>query len=193
MREIPTTFCSSQNLETMTGKSRRGFFEQAAAVLLGGMALLVPGATGFVAFLNPLRQKSQSGQWMRLTALDALPEDGTPRRFPIIADRADAWNYFPNEPIGAVFLRRVGSETQALQVICPHAGCSIALQSTPDGSKFVCPCHLANFDLDGKRTDEVSPSPRDMDALDVEIRGQHEVWVKFQTFGLGMAAKVAQG
>ncbi len=177
----------------MTGKSRRGFLEQAAAVLLGGLALLVPGVTGIVAFLNPLRQKSQSGQWMRLTTLDTLPEDGTPRRFAIIADRTDAWNYFPGEPIGGVFLRRAAGETQALQVICPHAGCSIGVQSTPEGNKFVCPCHLANFDLDGKRTDRVSPSPRDMDALDVEIRDQNEVWVKFQTFQLGMAAKVAQG
>jgi menaquinol-cytochrome c reductase iron-sulfur subunit len=193
MAEIPTTFCKSQNLESMTGKSRRGFFEQAAAVVLGGAALLVPGVTGLVAFLNPLRQKSQSGQWMQLATLDVLNDGDAPRGFAIKADRTDAWNYFPNEPIGGVFLRRVGDEVRALQVICPHAGCSIAVQSTPDGNKFVCPCHLANFDLDGKRTDAISPSPRDMDALEVEIREANQVWVKFQTFQLGMAAKVAQG
>jgi menaquinol-cytochrome c reductase iron-sulfur subunit len=193
MRENPTTFCSSQNVESMTGKSRRGFFEQAAAVLLGGAALLVPGVTALVAFLNPLRQKSQSGQWRQIVSLDLLHDGEPPRGFAINADREDAWNFFPNEPIGSVFLRRAGNEVQALQVICPHAGCSISLQSTPEGNKFVCPCHLANFDLDGKRTDAVSPSPRDMDALEVEIRNTNEIWVKFQTFQLGMAAKVAQG
>jgi menaquinol-cytochrome c reductase iron-sulfur subunit len=192
MQEPPTTFCSSQTFETMTGRSRRGFLEQAAAVLLGGAALLVPGVTGLVAFLNPLRQKSQSGQWMRLATPDTLPADGTPQRFPVLADRDDAWNYFPNEPIGSVNLRRAATGVEALQVICPHAGCSIGLQSAPEGNKFVCPCHLANFDLTGKRTDAVSASPRDMDALDAEIRNQNEVWVKFQTFRLGIAAKLPQ-
>jgi menaquinol-cytochrome c reductase iron-sulfur subunit len=193
MQNSPSTLCSSQDYETMTGKSRRGFFEQAAAVLFGGLALLTPALVGLVAFLNPLRQKSQSGQLMRLASLDALPEDGTPRKFPVIADRVDAWNRFPAQPIGAVFLRRVGGDVRALQVICPHAGCSIGLQSTPEGNKFLCPCHNASFDLDGKRTDKISPSPRDMDALEVVIQNQNEVWVKFQTFGLGTARKAAQG
>ncbi len=177
----------------MANSGRRGFLEQAAAVLFGGAALAVPAVTGLVAFLNPLRQKSQSGQWLRLASLDALPEDSTPRRFAVVANRKDAWNCFPDQPIGAVFLRRLGDQAKALQVICPHAGCSIGVQSTPHGDKFVCPCHLANFDLDGKRTDRVSPSPRDMDALEVEIRNRNEVWVKFQTFRTGIAAKVAQG
>jgi menaquinol-cytochrome c reductase iron-sulfur subunit len=193
MQEHPSTLCCSQKYESMTGKSRRGFFAQVAAVMFGGVALLAPCLTGLIAFLNPLRQKSQGGDFMRLASLDALPEDGVPRKIPVVADRTDAWNRFPAEPIGAVFLRRVGSEVKALQVICPHAGCSIGLQTTAEGSHFLCPCHNANFDLDGKRIDKTSQSPRDMDALEVDIRNQNEVWVKFQTFGLGTSAKVAQG
>jgi menaquinol-cytochrome c reductase iron-sulfur subunit len=81
----------------------------------------------------------------------------------------------------------------ALQVICPHAGCSISFVPSPEGGKFFCPCHIANFDRTGKRLDATSPSPRDMDALEVDIRNKNEVWVKFQTFGLGIANKVAQG
>ena len=125
MPNSPTTSCCWQNRESMTGENRRGFFGQAAAVLCGGVALLVPAAAGVAAFLNPLRQKSQSGQFMRLASLDVLPEDGTPQKVPVIADRTDAWNRFPAEPIGAVFLRRMKDEVVALQVICPHAGCSI--------------------------------------------------------------------
>ena len=162
-------------------------------MVCGGFALLVPAAAGIAAFLNPLRQKSQSGQFMRLASLDMLPDDGTPRKVPVIADRVDAWNTYPAEPIGAVYLRRTGKEVVALQVICPHAGCSVGFVASADGGKFFCPCHIANFDLAGKRTDAVSPSPRDMDSLDVEIRNENEVWVKFQTFGLGTANKVAQG
>ena len=77
-----------------------------------------------------------------------------------------------------------------MQVICPHAGCSINYDAA--GHKYFCPCHSASFDLAGKRTDSTSPSPRDMDSLEVEIRNKNEVRVKFQTFDVGTAKKVAQ-
>jgi menaquinol-cytochrome c reductase iron-sulfur subunit len=175
------------------GESRRGFLAAVTAIIGGGLALLVPTVTGIVAFLNPLRQKSQSGQFVRLSSLDVLREDGTPQKVPVIADRTDAWSRFPAEAIGAVFLRRSGKEVTALQVICPHAGCSISFEGSAEGGKFFCPCHRASFDLSGRRTDEVSPSPRDMDPLEVEIRNSSEVWVKFQTFSLGTSQAIAQG
>lgn len=149
-------------------------------------------ATGIAALLNPLRQKGGGGQFIRLATLDVLPEDGTPYKAPIIAARSDAWTSYPPEPVGAVFLRRAGERVSALQVICPHAGCSISYESTPQGGRFFCPCHAASFDLDGRRTDPSSFSPRDMDTLEVEIRNGKDVWVKYETFRLGTAQKIAQ-
>jgi Rieske Fe-S protein len=127
---------------------------------------------------------------MRLASLATIPADGTPLKVPVIADRTDAWSRFPAEAIGAVFLRRSGDSVTALQVICPHAGCSINYD--PVGRRYFCPCHAASFDLTGKRADATSPSPRSMDSLEVEIRNKNEVLVKFQTFGVGTAKKVAQ-
>jgi menaquinol-cytochrome c reductase iron-sulfur subunit len=173
--------------------NRRGFLGKAAAVICGGIGLLIPSVAGIVAFLNPLRQKSQSGEFMRLAPLSALPTDGTPRKVAVVADRSDAWSTYSAESIGAVFLRRTGENVQALQVICPHAGCSINFEGSGSSGKFFCPCHSASFDLDGKRMDTTSPSPRDMDTLEVEVRNKSEVWVKFQTFGVGTPAKTAQG
>ncbi len=193
MQDSSSPSCCCAKHASPSGKNRRGFLAQALAVICGGAALLVPTAVGLLAALNPLRQKSQSGQFMRLGSLDLLPDDGTPRKVPVIADRADAWNRYPAEPVGAVFLRRTGGEVLALQVICPHAGCSIGFEGSGKDGKFFCPCHAASFDLVGKRMDQTSPSPRDMDTLEVEIRNKSEVWVKFQTFGVGIGAKVAQG
>ncbi|MBN2475763.1 MAG: Rieske 2Fe-2S domain-containing protein [Pirellulales bacterium] len=174
-------------------EQRRGFLAQAISLVLGTVTLLVPAVVGIVSFLNPLRQHGQAGRFMRLTSLDVLPEDGTPRKFPVIADRTDAWNRFPNEPIGAVFLRRVKPDkVEALQVVCPHAGCSIQYEATDDGGKFFCPCHSASFDLSGKRLDETSPSPRDLDTLDVKVESDGEVLVKFQSFETGTAKKVVK-
>lgn len=192
MQDSPTTSCCCAKSALPADENRRGFLQKSAALICGGVALLIPAAAGVVAFLNPLRQKSSGGQFMRLASLDVLPEDGTPRKIPVIADRTDAWNRYPAEPIGAVFLRRVGDGVAALQVICPHAGCSISFEGSAGEGKFFCPCHAASFNLLGERTDATSPSPRNMDTLDAEIRDKNEVWVKYQTFGLGTAKKVAQ-
>jgi len=192
MQNSASNPCCCTSDKPPSGKNRRGFLGQVAAVLCGAVALLVPAVAGLVAFLNPLRQKSQSGQFLRLASLDVLSEDGTPQKVSVIADRTDAWNRFHAEPIGAVFLRRSGSQVTAFQVVCPHAGCSINFEGSSQGGRFFCPCHAASFDLAGKRIDKTSPSPRDMDALSVEIRNKNEVWVKFQTFGIGTAKKVAQ-
>jgi menaquinol-cytochrome c reductase iron-sulfur subunit len=174
-------------------EDRRGFLAKSLAIVGAASAVAVPAALGAVSFCNPLRQKGGAGEFFRLAQLDILPEDGTPMKFAVIAERVDAWNRFPNEAIGAVYLRRAGqAKIEALQVVCPHAGCSIMYEAGETGGKFFCPCHSASFDLAGVRTDAKSPSPRDMDALEVEIRNENEVWVKFQMFATGTSVKKAQ-
>jgi menaquinol-cytochrome c reductase iron-sulfur subunit len=180
--------------QTAPSEARRGFLEKLIAVAAGGLALLAPIGVGLGAFFSPLRRRADgAGDFLEITRLEMLPADGTPRKFAVITDRVDAWNKFVNVPVGSVFLRRMPekpSEVVAFQVICPHAGCSIGLQSSAEGAKFFCPCHLASFDLEGRRTDAVSASPRDMDGLDVEIRNGNEVWVKFQNFVMNQVDKV---
>jgi Rieske Fe-S protein len=169
---------------------RRRFLIKGLALASGGLAFSAPALSGIVAFLNPLGQKSEAGQLLRVASLDMLPEDGTPLTVSIVADRTDAWNRFPNEPVGAVLLRRTGQrEVEAMNVVCPHAGCSIVYQE----GKLFCPCHAASFDLDGKRLDQTSPSPRDLDTLEVDIpEGTDEIWVRFQNFQTGIAEKVPE-
>jgi menaquinol-cytochrome c reductase iron-sulfur subunit len=125
---------------------------------------------------------------VRVTTLSALPEDGTPRRFPVLATRQNAWNRSLNEPVGAVFLRRTGPESvEALQAVCPHAGCFVDF--APETRDFQCPCHKSSFDLAGHIAQAASPSPRDMDTLEVELR-EGEIWVRFQSFRTGSPRKI---
>ena len=190
--------CASQGIagasqqDTQANMPRRGILGSFLAWILGLFALGPSFVAGIAAFLSPLAGKAQKGVLLRLTTIDNLPKDGTPRKFPVIAEKRNAWT-FSREPVGAVYLRLLpNGEVQALHVVCPHAGCAIEYRATGAGGEnpqFVCPCHLAHFDLSGKRLDKVSPSPRDMDTLRVEVRGP-EVWVEFQNFQLGTAVKM---
>jgi menaquinol-cytochrome c reductase iron-sulfur subunit len=173
-----------------SGDDRRGFFAKFMAVCLGGTAVGLPSLSGLLAFLSPMRERSKTGQLVRLAPLEGLPEDGTPVQFPVIAERSDAWNNFGNQPIGSVFLRRLGPDkVSAIHVVCPHAGCFITYDA--GGKKFYCPCHQGSFDLTGKRTDKSSPSPRDLDTLEVEIKDK-TVFVKFENYRTGTTEKVVQ-
>lgn len=168
---------------------RRGFLKKASAVLLGGLSALIPAAAGLSVFVDPLRRKSQDGGSVLVATLNALPDDGVPRKFSVISSHVDAWNRTPEARIGAVYLRRSnGKSVQAFNVVCPHLGCFVDYK--PERKGFHCPCHNSTFALDGKINDPKSPSPRGLDALEVEIRNGTEIWVRFQNFRTSTAEKI---
>ena len=151
--------------------------------------MIVPAFAGIVVLLDPLRRKTSAEKVVRVAALGALPENGEPRKFPILATRIDAWNRTPNVPIGAVYLRRIGSDqVQAFNVVCPHAGCFVDFNG--NRQQYHCPCHNSSFALDGRIADPKSPSPRGLDQLPVEIRAGGEIWVTFRNFRAGIAEQV---
>tara|TARA_A100001037_G_scaffold52259_2_gene44308 strand:+ start:5375 stop:5968 length:594 start_codon:yes stop_codon:yes gene_type:complete len=177
----------SSGLDRVVEKERRDFLVGASAVAAGTLAMLAPIGAAVVSLLDPLRREKVSSEMVLVARTSAIPEDGSPRKFTVMADRTDAWAAYDDSPVGAVYLRRSGDEVRALNVVCPHAGCFVGVAK--DNSRFSCPCHLSSFDLDGAVDDPTSPSPRDMDTLDVEVRNGDEVWVRFQNFLPGRAEK----
>ena len=174
---------------TPTAPGRRGFLKGLLIGLMGAVLGLVPLGAGLTVFLDPLRRRSAAGNAILVTTLDALPADGIPYKFPVLASRVDAWNKFSRVPIGAVYLRRMADGTlEALNVVCPHAGCFVDF--LPARKQFVCPCHNSTFALNGRIADHASPAPRGMDSLPVQIRNNKEVWVTFQNFQAGRAEKI---
>ena len=177
----------SDGLDRVVEKERRDFLVGVSAVAAGTLAMLAPIGAAVVSLLDPLRREKLSSEMVLVARTSAIPEDGSPRKFTVTADRTDAWAAYVASPVGAVYLRRSGDEVRALNVVCPHAGCFVGVAK--DNSRFSCPCHLSSFDLDGAVDDPTSPSPRDMDTLDVEVRNGDEVWVRFQNFLPGRAEK----
>jgi menaquinol-cytochrome c reductase iron-sulfur subunit len=120
--------------------------------------------------------------------VDNVPTDGTPVQVPVIADLVDAWSGEPNQPIGAVYLRRDGDKIICYNAICPHAGCFVGFDA---GRRcFQCPCHTSAFELSGERM-LPSPSPRDLDPLEIDQDKlkQGEIWIHFQNFYPGKAER----
>lgn len=179
----------SDETRTPEGAPRRNFLTAAGAVVTAGLAGVAPLLAGIATLLDPLRRRQGDSGMVMVTTLPVVPADGVPRRFTVNADRTDAWTTYQNTPVGAVYLRRTpDGELTCLNVVCPHAGCFVNL--APQGTHFQCPCHRSRFSLDGSIEDPASPSPRAMDELEVEIRNETEVWVRFQNFQPGQEHKV---
>jgi menaquinol-cytochrome c reductase iron-sulfur subunit len=186
-RSLISMAMHSADTEARTG--RRGFIKKSLAALLGAIAAVVPLAAGLMVATDPLRRRAAGGAPVKVTTLDALPADGVPRRFPVIAAKTDAWNRFEAAPVGAVYLRRTADgSVAALNVVCPHAGCFVDFVA--GSGKFHCPCHQSSFATDGKISDARSPSPRGLDSLAVEVKPDGSVWVAFQNFEAGRPDKV---
>jgi len=173
------------------GADRRGFLAQLSAIACGGLAMLPALVAGVWATLDPLRRTAGAASFLRVTDLASIPDDGLPRRFPVVADRVDAWTGFASEPIGAVYLRRsAGSKSvEALTATCPHAGCFVEIETAE--KCFRCPCHNSRFALDGGIVPP-SPSPRAMDSLECAVAADGSVSVKWQNFYTGFAEKKAR-
>lgn len=174
--------------------------KKACCVVLGGTLAAVPTGAGVAMAFDPLARKSAGsagGMKVRVATLENLPDDGIPRRFPILASHNDAWTKTPMAPVGAVYLVRT-KETpktvKAYNVVCPHAGCFVEYVSTipnftPEMPGYFCPCHNSSFKLDGAIANPDSPAPRGLDELQCSIENEQEIWVNFQNFQAGQAEK----
>jgi menaquinol-cytochrome c reductase iron-sulfur subunit len=194
---------------TDTGPPRRGFLVQFIAGAIGAFVGTIPAIFGTLFFLDPLIRRKSAGQpdaesdaepggvvkregFIRMAVtVDALPDDGTPQRYTVFDDIIDAWNKFPNQPRGAVWLRKIEGQVIAFNTICPHLGCDVEHRLAEN--EFYCPCHASAFDLDGTKKNPIPP--RDMDSLEVNPDGKDwikdgEIWIKYEKFRAATSERV---
>lgn len=169
---------------------RRDFLKVAVAAGIGACAVGTPICAGTRLALYPASLKSKDGKFYPLVAEADLTDK--PQRFPIVDDKQDAWNLLRDQVIGTVFVHKKDGRILAFNTDCPHAGCKIQFGNRPHPKTaeaidmYYCPCHAAHFDVDGNRLDTVSP--RDLDALEVEIV-DGMVCVQFKRFIFGITEK----
>lgn len=198
---------SSPPPELLPDQPRRGFFTQAAAVVIGGLVGLVPAIMGTLFFLDPLFRKKAQGETPETgtspfpgftkvdVTMEQLKESDKPIQVPIISSKVDKWNRYPDQPIGSAYVQLAddGETIQAFNVTCPHLGCAVEYR-VPEGEKaeYFCPCHNSAFELGGEKKNQIPP--RGLDSLTVKVakndEGVDEIWVEYQEFRATLAEKV---
>lgn len=182
-----------------TEPPRRPFLVCLAASVAGALAALFPFAVGWGVVMDPWRRArsaagndaSNANKFLPVCPLDALPADGIPRQFAVIADATDAWTHALAQRIGAVFLTRSANDplsVTAFSAACPHLGCAVDFDQS--NNRFECPCHKSGFNKDGEKL--FGPSRRGLDRLSVEIddkQGTKEIMVAFERFEAGIAER----
>jgi len=175
-------------------EDRRDFMVKAGSIALGGLMVAVPVGAGVTTFISPLMKESAKGLVIRLAAVKDLPDDGTPKRYDVVAEKKDAWMKYSKKPIGGVYLRKLEDKSVvAFNTSCPHAGCSVGFQ--PDQGEtggYYCPCHKSQFNLDGSQGTPCV-SARGLDALEIdqEKLAEGEIWVTFVNYRAGIADQIA--
>jgi len=186
----------------MQQMQRRGFLQWLTG-LLGAAVCSVVGLPGVKYLLESLGRGRRTARVVQRVARLADLTPGRPLLVAVTARKQDAWTEYPQHVVGRVWLVKSGGDggVQAFTAVCPHLGCTI--QAAADGKTFVCPCHRAAFDAQGRRlpssaTGQENHAPRDMDALAcrvVQDEQTGEAWVEvtLEQFVPGLRHKVARG
>ncbi len=196
----------SDTTNSSGGESRRGFFGSFSAwlaALVGAVLGVGPVCVGLYSFImDPLREKTRprksraegsadANGFYRVASSDEISTD-KPRRFTIVADKLDAWNFIENQALGAVYLQKnENGDISCFHTTCPHAGCSVAYEQ--DSNAYHCPCHNSSFKLDGSKLDvggSTNPSPRPLDKLDVKVDDDNNVYIRYVDYYTGKHDKI---
>jgi menaquinol-cytochrome c reductase iron-sulfur subunit len=167
------------------GDTRRDFLK---TVGIGGIGLGLGAVAGapavaFVAYPVFNVTVSGSGGFVKVGKAESF-KPGQPVKVDLFADKRDAWNRILKVKVGSAWVLRQGDKLHAYSSVCPHLGCAVDYDN--DVTKFKCPCHHSEFNLDGKV--EGGPAPRALDMLELEEK-DGTVTVRYQRFRQGIAEK----
>ena len=108
----------------------------------------VPVAAGLATVLDT-RSKHIQPEWVAVSTLRALPEDGVPQLVPVRVSRFDAWSRMPDDVVGHVFLRRVNKTTEVRALSALYQGGTVEYDTQM--GVFNVPCWNVQCDIDGRR------------------------------------------
>ncbi len=143
--------------------SRRDFITMVTA----GVGAVITAAVGLPAIAYLIEPALQSGSskdaWVPLGKLDSF-EVGKPALATFTRSKVNGWEKSVNS-YGAFVLRKSETEVVVLSNVCTHLSCRVNWES--DKKQYVCPCHDAHFNIDGKVVS--GPPPRPLDVYQTKV------------------------
>jgi hypothetical protein len=118
------------------------------ALTLAAVLLVLLGVPAIAFVTSPSRHASTS-PWLFVANLADLPEDGQPRRMPVLAPDRDAWTRRSDKVVGAVFVRRIPGVDQVLVLEPHHHATQRVGVEYDEQSRAFQSCWGVRFDLEG--------------------------------------------
>jgi Rieske Fe-S protein len=136
--------------------SRRDFIKitTAAVGTFIGAAIGLP-AINFL--IDPALKSSKADAWIPLGKLEAF-EIGKPTLATFNRSTVNGWEKSVNN-YGVFVLRTSDTETLVLSNKCTHLGCHVNWNA--DKQEYICPCHDAQFGINGEVLGGPPPRPLD--------------------------------
>jgi Rieske Fe-S protein len=138
--------------------SRRDFIKLTTAAV-GTLIGTAIGLPAIVYLIDPAFKATKSDAWIPLGKLDAF-EVGKPTLVSFTRSRVNGWEKTVTSH-GVFVIKKSDTNILVLSNKCTHLGCSVSWKV--DRQEFICPCHDAQFGLDGKVLG--GPPPRPLDSF----------------------------
>ena len=136
--------------------SRRDFI-QLTTVAVGTFIGAALGLPAIAYLIDPALKTVKSDAWIPLGKLETF-EIGKPALVSFSRSKVNGWEKTVTS-YGVFVIKKSDTNFLVLSNKCTHLGCSVNWK--PDRQEFVCPCHDAQFALDGSVRGGPPPRPLD--------------------------------
>jgi Rieske Fe-S protein len=142
----------------------RNDFVKAAIGMIGTVIGGVIGLPAVGYLISPaLGAQSSKETWIALGSIDQYPI-GEPTLFTFTRSKINGWEKSV-QSYGVFVVRKSDSEATVLSNVCTHLSCRV--NWNVDKKEFDCPCHDAQFSIDGQVM--YGPPPRPLDTFEAKI------------------------
>ena len=142
--------------------SRKAFVTATVGVL-GTVMGVVVGLPAIGFLISPATKKQESEAWISAGLLEDYPI-GTPTLFNFTRSKINGWEKTVNS-YGVFILKRSETDVLALSNVCTHLSCRVNWEE--NNQEYACPCHNAQFDINGDVID--GPPPRPLDTYETKV------------------------
>jgi Rieske Fe-S protein len=150
--------------------SRRDFMKLTTGAI-GGFIAAVIGIPSIFYLISPALRENKAGKPVSVANLENVPL-GKPYPFSFTVTRVNGWER-TSTAYGGFILRRSANPADVLVLSsrCTHLSCRVNWNDEASG--FVCPCHDAMFDIEGKVL--YGPPPEPLGHFEHEIDGEGNI------------------